>query len=1005
MRNPIKNWKVYLRGLLTISLILPTTWPIAPAVAAGVQEASETSNCSIGYNQKLHNFVAEFNKKYPQEEVQINQIHQVIGKDVTTQSFAKAYDDPELKVQAAELINFLYEKCAAEDNKEFTGIIYDLMTTQLTMLQEEGKIVDSFRPMQMLLSTIGSQYFTPKQMVDRQKNRDDYIHNVIEWSPWVGVASIVGAVIYWKRNPIKAWKDAHFTKRFKKVPIETEEQYAARMLRKDAIAWWKSEYALKNPKMLPNPRNSSINVDENGYAYTRQINPQNIVKRKSHNYDEKSKGKYSPTSGLPGHSYRVKPGDTKEALEKRLRDAIKGKLKKTTTSPAEAMAEVPTKKSEMLTNKLVNFSKDIAHAFKTKQAWITVLTFAAASGAAGYGRQWLYQNDIIDQLPLDMDAKLDEQNFMLALDVHCHAQSLKREVTSRDYKVVDKFKVPEDAKAINKLAVAYSMIIRPDQILKNPNAPVTSSAAWTFGGKVPDGILWSEESGVATSSFGSEVSCPTKKGLAKDKIAPNNEDSKKLIDEVATFYVNHVSTEKLSRTTRDTDVLINNISNGVMNNIRQDNNQLRQEYNYQLLLKDKNAKALSDFDYLFNRITNLLSNNENKFNLSKEELHNQIIKLRPKGDYSVIDKVVSRAASMSAHEYNRWLLQLFWRFVKFPQERVAIYLIWTSLANKNYESKKAIEELSMTQDLKEQNQESIDNNQSQRLNYAALILSLVHGDALLQPSQIEIPLFSIPEANKNWEWSVKVARSIEGNRGFLNDAQTDLQLEWTRSPLIELAAKNMSGTSSVDQDESFYQRWILGAAFDQGEDMWSLPFKKTLMDLLPQFSNTKLDAETLFPLFVHLSINRLTCNSQEMVGIINNSFDPAKLEENKEEASQILENEAQKIALRLQPGRSSLVDNFEILSNISALTGGHDLIGLANKNAESFACQIRDTQSTGTVHPSADLEIAGEVLYAELQKFIRLQKEYNKDLLSTSESSDDIPPPPETEVNEPESNL
>ncbi|MCB0357926.1 MAG: hypothetical protein KDD40_13005, partial [Bdellovibrionales bacterium] len=366
--------------------------------------------------------------------------------------------------------------------------------------------------------------------------------------------------------------------------------------------------------------------------------------------------------------------------------------------------------------------------------------------------------------------------------------------------------------------------------------------------------------------------------------------------------------------------------------IKAKNNELRSSLDHQVQLQNQDAQAMSDFDFLVQRFTQAYNENQNILQQNLQELHNNLLQLRPNGDYRVVEKVVEKANSLSPHEFNRWLMQLFWRFVKYPQDRVAIYVMWSYLANKNYAVKQAVNQIvkvqtNADQEIDPETSTSEENTVQQRMNNAALILSLVHGDALLQPAHIEIPLFTVPQTNKKWEWSVRVIRSIEGQRGYLNDAQQDLNLEWSRAPLVELAAQEMSGKSSDVQDDSFYQRWILGDSFEQTEESnWTIRFKQTALDIFPMFSQAKLKAESLFPLFVHLAANRFTCNAQDMVGIIKNSFDPSILLKDITNATNIIEKEAQKVALRLQPGRTSLVDNFAVLSNIIPLVGRHNFI-------------------------------------------------------------------------------
>ncbi|MCB0356502.1 MAG: hypothetical protein KDD40_05815, partial [Bdellovibrionales bacterium] len=259
MKTPLKNWKVFINGILTITLMVPTTWPTSVAQATEVEapnaefvtpkdtsfyDSLDTSNCTIGFDQQLNNFIANFNKKYPQEEVQIQQIHQIIGKTTSVESAAQAYDDPDLQLQALQLVNFIYEKCTDEDEAAFTGVIYKIMATQMTLFQDENKVVDAYRPMQMLLTVIGSKFFTSDLMSERQKNRDSLFHNTIEWMPWVALASTLGTVAFYKRNPLKIWKDAaaNAVKRKLGKKIFNSRSSEEEIFRNEAMAWYKTHH-------------------------------------------------------------------------------------------------------------------------------------------------------------------------------------------------------------------------------------------------------------------------------------------------------------------------------------------------------------------------------------------------------------------------------------------------------------------------------------------------------------------------------------------------------------------------------------------------------------------------------------------------------------------------------------------------------------------------------------------------------------------------------------------
>jgi len=191
--------------------------------------------------------------------------------------------------------------------------------------------------------------------------------------------------------------------------------------------------------------------------------------------------------------------------------------------------------------------------------------------------------------------------------------------------------------------------------------------------------------------------------------------------------------------------------------------------------------------------------------------------------------------------------------------------------SKDFVASGAVSEKEMASALGEVRQEE------QRLAMASLILTLVHNHALTEPAHTDIPLFTLPDEGKEWGWAVKVARSIEGQGGYLSRSVPTLTEPWAFSPVVKWAAEQMSGNAPDSQDGSFFQRWIqLGALEDLKEketDKWkSLSFQRTLNEVFPRFSREKLSPELVYPLFVRLAANHFVCRAGNINGTINNSF-------------------------------------------------------------------------------------------------------------------------------------
>ena len=1027
----MKNWKVYLRGILTLALMCPTVWPSPKAHA--LLGFSGNSQCTIGYQKRIDNFIANFNSKYPLKEVHVGEIDSLIGKA----SSVEAFNDPVLKQKAIEVVNFLNE-CASDD-EEFTGAIYDLMASQFLDNQDGDKINNNYRPVHMLMTIIAEELFTPELTAERQANRDDYMHNVINVSGWMMGVFTLGTVLVYLRNPIKAWKENRVRRKVFGIPVESKAAFTARMQKKEAMSWWLSEKVLPSQRLaLPAPKDVKMGVDSKGYVFHHKKgvdytgNGQPKTKKGVKNHDQKPNKKYSIYDGLSYENRKLSRGKSADefmaAMGKRNAEKSSDKARKENTKRVQKITgRLDNLQKPTLPKRLSTIGKDIVFALnKNRKKTLAIAGgYVASTAAVGKYTHFQYQHNHWKQLPIDMDQKLDEQNFMLALDVHCRAQELERTIKARNYNAGNKYDVTDDARSINQVAVAYGMIIRPDQVLHDPNTLVTTSMGWTHGGSVPEGIKWSKENGVATSTYGKPVECPTKKGLDKKDIAPNNEDSKLLISNTARIYTNKIPSEKFTEIMEDTNDSIELISRGSAEVVRQLHLDEKAEIDHQRKLKDESATEISYFDYLYQRLSRVESDlNQNLSRpVSLDSLDSKITSLLPPGKYGdsetktggVYD-LVNRVNTLSPHEFNRWFMNLSWRFTRNPHERRAIYFIWEALSDVKNEAQEKKEELvnvltaaaATTEETEEKLKAQLAaeklkiSSESERMAMAALVLALVHGDELLIPAHKKIDLFSLPDPQAEWNWSVQVARSIEDSKsGTLNKAQLNLNSPWARSPLVEIAAKQMSGEKVQEQDDSFFKRWISLGAFEEDEDKWSLAFRKTIRDVLPQFARKKLDVDKVFPLFVHLAANKFVCQAQEMRLTVTESLDLEYINQDPKKSAELMQKEAQIIANRFQVGHSALVEDLALLANVIPIAGTHSEYqpsGMPN-TVNTFKCSYREEEATNTAHPLQNLKEGSDNLKSLLENFKTLKDAKTQDMFAPageekSSADTDIPPPP-----------